>query len=151
MFKWAKTLNILYLYCFQFQSVKKNKEMITFWCFIYVLHSVQSFLESGVVQVCKHNMERIWLRHGLFLSHSHTVTQCRDQFQSMPQSSSLEHPHRGFAAFLAWNKELIAAFCFTVLHLTLSSPSERRLLRLTFLCCNIHIQVCTFDNLAIIH
>lgn len=66
-----------------------------------------------------------------FVSHSYRVTQCRDQFQSMPQSSILKHSHRGFVASpFAWNKELIAAFCFTGL-------PPRRLPKLRFLCSNL--------------
>lgn len=79
-----------------------------------------------LIQVCKHSME--WKTvEMVLLSHSHT--QYRDQFHSMPQSSSLERSHRGFAASPAWNKELIAAFCFTVQPPARSSSLER-LLRL---------------------
>lgn len=57
----------------------------------------RNFLGIGVSQLCKHNMTKIWrgmwLRHGHFF-HSNTVTQCKDQFQSMPQSSSSEHSQR---------------------------------------------------------
>lgn len=98
-----------------------------------------------LIQVCRHNMGGNMV-FSVSLTHSHT--QCRDQFQSLAPSSSLKHSHRGFAASpSAWNKELIAAFCFTVQPPTRSSPPERRLLTLRFLCLNIH--TCTFGLKAV--
>lgn len=92
----------------------------------------------------------IWLRHGLlvYLTHSHTVQ------GSVPEHAS-EQQYEAFTQRIC-----SISFCLEqriysslLLHTTtssISSPYERRLLRLTFLCTKIHIVFIIFLTFNII-
>lgn len=105
----------LQIISYKFSSIAKQTNGTT----LFDMHSDRG-LSCTQYSYKKENMnwKGIWLRNSLFAC-SHTVKQSRDQFQSMPQSSSLRNSLWGFAASPSAQKNFCwCAICNTYLSKT---------------------------------